>query len=153
MTFSPIKTAAFALSTLALLVSAPIAIAQDAKPADGASLTLTFTGITKPTGAIMGAVYDSEGGFNSGQAVRGVKIAVTGASVSETITGLKPGRYGVKVYHDVDGDGQMGMNPFGIPLEPYAASNNARGHMGPPSWADAAFEVTADGAVQTITID
>jgi uncharacterized protein (DUF2141 family) len=52
----------------------------------------------------------------------------------------------------VDGDGRMGTNPFGMPTEPYAASNNARGEMGPPAWSDAAFEVSGE-TIQTITID
>ena len=69
------------------------------------------------------------------------------------ITGLAPGRYAIKAFHDVDGDGRMGTNPFGMPTEPYAASNNARGNMGPPAWSDAAFEVPAGETAQSITID
>ena len=44
------------------------------------------------------------------------------------------------------------MNPFGMPTEAFAFSNNAPASMGPATWADAAFEVTAEGAEQTLTI-
>lgn len=157
MTSPRIKTAALFLSIASLQAAAftflPLnaARAQDAAPA--ASITVTFTGIQTPTGAIMAGVFDSEGAFSGGKPVQGVRIAVSGADASATITGLPPGRYAIKAYHDVDGDGRMNTNPFGIPLEPYAASNNAQGHMAPPAWADAVFEVTAGENAQSITID
>ena len=69
------------------------------------------------------------------------------------MTGLKPGRYAVRAFHDVDGDGKLSVNPFGAPTEPVAFSNNARPMMGPAAWTDAAFEVGPGGAVHLITID
>lgn len=101
----------------------------------------------------MVGIYDSEAAFAGGKPVEGFRLEVTGAEAAQTVTGLKPGVYAIKVFHDVDCDGRMGTNAFGVPLEPYAASNNAPSRMGPPAWADARFEVTAEGAVQTITID
>ena len=158
MTTSRIKTAAILLSIATLQAAAftftPLdtAWAQEAS-SEAASVTVTFTGIQTPTGAIMAGVYNSEGTFSGGAPVQGVRLDVTGGEVSTVISGLKPGRYAIKAYHDVDGDGRMGTNPFGMPTEPYAASNNARGNMGPPAWADAVFEVTAGETAQTITID
>ena len=46
----------------------------------------------------------------------------------------------------------MAVNPFGVPAEPYGFSRDAAGAMGPPVWADAAFEVTAGANTQTITL-
>jgi uncharacterized protein (DUF2141 family) len=145
-----IKTATVVASLFlaSWVVNAPAAVAQEAGP-----VTVSFSGITRPTGALMVGIYDSEAAFAGGNPVDGFKLDVTGPEASKTVTGLKPGVYAIKVFHDVDGDGRMGTNAFGIPLEPYAASNNAPSRMGPPAWADARFEVTADGAVQTITID
>ena len=57
----------------------------------------------------------------------------------------------MKAFHDVNGDGQMNTNPFGIPIEPYAFSNNAVGNMGPARWSAARFPVSGETA-QTITI-
>ena len=49
------------------------------------------------------------------------------------------------------GDGQMNRNPFGMPTEPYAFSNNAVGNMGPADWDRARFAVSGPTA-QTITL-
>ena len=154
MTSTRIKTAAILLSIATLQTVAFTALPLDAARAqDTASVAVTFSGIQTPSGAIMAGVYDSEAAFGGGAPVQGVRIDVSGGEAGAVISGLKPGRYAIKAYHDVDGDGRMNTNPFGMPTEPYAASNNARGNMGPPAWADAVFEVIAGENAQSITID
>jgi len=162
MTSSRMKTAALFLSIATLqslaLTALPmdVAIAREApaEAAGQASLTITFQGITQQTGELRGQLFANEAAYvgKGGQATASFALPVTGDSVSTTITGLQPGRYAIRVFHDVDGDGKMGANPFGIPTEPFAFSNNARGAFGPAPWSEAAFEVTGE-AVTVITID
>ncbi|WP_426041600.1 DUF2141 domain-containing protein [Brevundimonas sp. TWP2-3-4b1] len=140
-----IRTAAFAPFLLAttLLTAAP------ALASDPASLALTFdTGAN--TGAVMVALYD-ETGYAGGQPVRAARIDVAAGEHSVTFEGLPAGDYGVKAFHDLNGNGQMDTNPFGMPVEPYAFSNNAVGNMGPASWDRAKFSVSGV-ASQTISI-
>ena len=157
MTTFRIKTAAILLSIATLqaaaftLVPLDSAHAQDAA-SDSASVTVTFTGIQTPTGAIMAGVYDSEAAFSGGKPLQGVRIEVAGGEAAATLTGLAPGRYAIKAYHDIDGDGLMATNPFGMPTEPYAFSNNAKGQFGPAKWGGASFDVPAGGAAQTISL-
>ncbi|RZI54488.1 MAG: DUF2141 domain-containing protein [Pseudomonas sp.] len=54
---------------------------------------------------------------------------------------LPAGRYAAAAYLDLNGNQKLDRNPFGIPLEPFAISNDAVGQMGPPSFDAAAFEV------------
>ena len=138
------------------LVAASGARAQDtAAPVvapSAASLTVSFTGIEAKEGTLMMAVYN-EAGWSTGKPMRGEMVDGTKDQMTVDITGLSPGRYGVKVFHDVNGNGKMDANPFGMPTEPFAFSNDAHGERGPASWADASFDVPAKGhAVQTITI-
>ncbi|WP_428151061.1 DUF2141 domain-containing protein [Brevundimonas sp.] len=136
-----IRTALFAAA--ALLTAAP------AFASDPASVALTFdTGAS--TGAVMVALYD-EASYGGGQPIRAARIDVAAGEHSVTFEGLPAGDYGVKAFHDLNGDGRMNTNPFGMPVEPYAFSNNAVGNMGPASWDRAKFAV--DGATsQTISI-
>ena len=140
-----------ALTLPAVLLSSGPANAAPAP--ETARLTISFTGVSKPGGAIMAGVFDSREAFDGDKPVQGVRIPVTGPSASQTITGLKPGRYAIKAYHDVNGDGRMNTNPFGMPIEPYAASNNAPSRMAPPAWADAAIDLVAGDNAHTIRID
>ncbi len=130
-------------------VAAAFLFAASALAQTTAQLALTFDCGSKD-GNVMVAVYDSEQAFNGD----GAPVRALSARPGETvrIDGLKPGTYGVKSFHDLNGDGKMNTNPFGMPIEPFAFSNNARGHMGPPAWAAARFEVSASGAAQTIVL-
>lgn len=129
----------------AVTLSAPSALAQDG----GHVATLTFdTGAT--TGRVLVALYDSQAGYGSERPVARAAIDAS-APVVAVFRDLPAGDYAVKAFHDVDGDGEMDLNPFGIPVEPYAFSNNAVGNMGPASWERARFTVEADVA-QTIRL-
>lgn len=101
-------------------------------------------------GRVMIAVFSSEAAYNGqGAPVRAI-AATPGQPVQ--IEGLAPGRYAVKSFHDLNGNGKMDSNPFGMPTEPFAFSNNARGNMGPAPWSAAAFDVPAAGAAQTLVL-
>jgi uncharacterized protein (DUF2141 family) len=101
----------------------------------------------------MVALYDSEAAYAGGQPVQAVRIAAGAAALTTVFPGLKPGRYAIKAFHDLNGDGKLNTNPFGAPTEPFAFSNNAQANMGPASWADAAFTVAAGANAQTIVIE
>ena len=121
---------------------------------EAGSLTVTFKDIRTPKGAILAAVFDGEAAYRGqGAPVRTLMAPVTGERAETVLKGLPPGRYAISAFHDVDGDGKMKTNPFGIPLEPFAFSNGAQAQMGPPSWEAAAFVVAAGANAQTLSIE
>ena len=129
--------------------AAALALAFPAAAQDASRITLTFeTGAR--TGDVMVALFDSEAGYNSNRPVARTRVSASGSAVA-VFENLPAGDYAMKSFHDVDGDGEMDTNPFGMPTEPYAFSNNAVGNMGPASWSRARFEVSGDAA-QTISI-
>lgn len=138
-----IRIATLAAAALLALAAVP------AQAADDGAVTLTFeTGAH--TGKVMVALFNSEASYQSGQPVAAQQIDAAGPVVA-VFDHLPAGDYAVKAFHDVNGDGQMNTNPFGIPLEPYAFSNNAPANMGPASWARAHFTVSG-ATTQTISI-
>ena len=143
--------AAAALTLPILALPTPGAMAHASATAEAATLTISFTDIEAPKGRIMLALFEGAAGYNGGKPVHGAAIEVTGTTASTVITGLAPGQYGVKLFHDVNGNGQMDVNPFGMPTEPFAFSNSAKGNMGPATWEAAMFEVTPGANVQTIS--
>jgi uncharacterized protein (DUF2141 family) len=131
---------------LALALAA--ALLTQAGPADS-RVVLTFeTGAR--TGSVMVALYDSEAAWDGGAPVAAMAVPADGPAVAR-FDHLPAGDYAVKAFHDVDGDGEMDKNPFGLPTEPYAFSNNAVGNMGPARWDRARFPVSGETA-QTIVI-
>ncbi len=143
-----IRLASAATVAAALLLTAAPVLAQSA---NDSKVVLTFdTGAR--TGMVMIALFDSAAGFDgrNGQPVASTAVSASGRVVA-TFENLPAGDYAVKAFHDVNGDGEMNTNPFGMPIEPYAFSNNAVGNMGPARWTAARFAVAGETA-QTISI-
>jgi len=137
-----------AMAAAALLVSAPALAAG--RSSDDATITLTFD-TAAPTGRIMVVLFGSEAAY-AGQGAPVAQAMVDVAAGQHTATFTVPaGDYAVRSFHDVNGDGRMNANPFGMPTEPYAFSNNARGNMGPATWSQAHFAAEGDVA-QTISL-
>lgn len=131
--------------TLTLLSAAAIVALSGAAQAETetSQLTVTLTGLNPQTGSVMVGVYAGEDDFENGGGIAGATVEVSGTEATVTIEGLTPGAYGLKMYHDVNGNGEMDTNPFGMPTEPYAFSNNAKGRFGPAKWDKAQFELAA----------
>jgi len=144
---------AFQLSTLvaAALLSTCEAPAE-AAPADTASLTVTLTNIENATGTIRLGVFAGKEDYENGGGVTGANVSVDESTETVTIDGLTPGTYAIKLYHDVDDDGEMDTNPFGMPTEPFGFSNDARGRFGPAKWADAKFDLTSGENAHAIKV-
>ena len=51
-------------------------------------------------------------------------------------------------FYDKNGNGKLDTNFLGIPKEPTAMSNNAKGSFGPPKFKDAKFTLTANTTIQ-----
>lgn len=123
------------------------------QPAAATGLAIRFEGIDTPTGQIMLSVFDNAAAHDQGgKPVRVAIVPIEGAAATAVFKGLAPGDYAIKAFHDVDGDGKMATNPFGMPLEPFAFSNNAKAEGGPPRWEAARFTVAAGDNAVTITI-
>jgi len=93
--------------------------------------------------------------YNAEETYRKVIFKLERAEISDnkaqvTFEGLENGVYAFAVFHDKNGNGKMDFNFLGIPKEPVAASNNARGFFGPPDFEAAKFEVKNKDVLQRI---
>lgn len=144
--------AAASLGACASSAAAPALVAQEDGRADGlADLTIEVD-VDKLEGVLMLVLFDSEEAYDANKPVRAFKAAVEESPIVFSAEGLKPGTYAAKAFHDLDGDGELNTNAFGIPTEPYAFSNNAPARFGPASFGKAAFEVPAGSSVTTMSI-
>lgn len=134
-------------------LTAALALAIAASPAASAeTLNIDVTNIKSATGKVFVALFDANG-FSANKSLQGTVAEVSGDTVRVSFEGVAPGTYGIKLYHDVNGNGKLDRSLIGMPSEPYGFSNDAPARMGPPRWADAAFEHTGSEAVQTITLN
>ena len=138
---------------LALTLPAGAARAQNPAPTpETAALALSFPDLKTKTGPIMIVVFDSAQGWASGKPAHVAMASAADAEPAARIEGLKPGLYAARVFQDVNSDGKLGANPFGLPTEPYGFSNAAQANMGPPSFEEASFTLIAGDNAQIITL-
>jgi len=103
-------------------------------------------------GNLMLAVYDSAADFRQRAIVQQSQV-VAATQARFRFDQLPPGDYAIAVYQDVNGNGKLDTNMVGIPREPYAFSQAAKGLMGPPNWDQVKFTLPSDGATIHIRLE
>ncbi len=105
------------------------------------TLVISISGMTSDSGTIYIALAHDENSYASSrrEAVRAVKVPVRSGQALARFTGLTPGYYAVKCFHDINDNGKLDKNLVGIPAEPFGFSNNYRVRFGPPSWDKSRF--------------
>jgi uncharacterized protein (DUF2141 family) len=114
-----------------------------AMPNDGASLTVTISGVKSSDGYIWLTLGDDEQSFPRGR--RAIVVPAQSGSVAVTFRHLKPNRYFVLAYHDANDNGTMDRNSLGLPTEGGCFSNNV---IGFPSFKRTAIAVSNDIAIE-----
>jgi uncharacterized protein (DUF2141 family) len=119
----------------------PTGAAADMTRLDTGDLIVRVSGMESKRGAIQYALYDSPENFptREGRIAKGEVPVTSGGTI--VIKGLAPGYYAVAVYHDENLNGEFDQGVFGIPLETYGFSNDARGFFSAPDFDDAKFQV------------
>ncbi len=67
------------------------------------------------------------------------------------VDGLPKGTYSIRYYHDENSNDEMDSNKWGMPIEAYGYSNNAKGKFGPPSFDLTLFEMNSDLSLSLIS--
>ncbi len=120
---------------IGLLFGSTILLAQSS-----CELVVKVENIKKVKGSLKIALYDHEDHFLSKEIASGGKM-IESNEISFVFNGLGEGTYAISLFHDENDNDKLDSNFIGIPSEPYAFSNNAKGMFGPPSFEDCKFEV------------
>ena len=123
-----------------------------ASVASAGEVIVTIKDVRSADGMLYGQVVRGEAGFAEEDApVFSFTMEPAMPSTSFSVA-LSPGSYAIRVFHDLDGDGELGTTLLGIPSEPWATSNNAVGSFGPPKWNAVKFDVGDDAETQSINL-
>jgi uncharacterized protein (DUF2141 family) len=134
------------ITALALLLAAATAQADDAR------LVVNIKEVRDATGNLRVSLYSDPESFRKEErALKMVSLPAAKGEVRVSFDGLPPGRYALMAYHDENADGKLNLRLGMFPTEGYALSNNPR-VMGPPKFADSAFEVTAPETEATLVL-
>ena len=116
------------------------------------TLTIVVTDITASEGMIMVQVMSNEEEFKGTQSpIASIMQRARSGETTFSTSNLPAGDYAIRIMHDVNGNGELDSNFVGMPTEPWAMSNNAKGNFGPPKWSAVKFELKGP-ITQTINL-
>ncbi len=115
-------------------------------------VVVQVSGIKADTGEIGCALFGDAKGFPMERAnAKAVWQAASQEGVTCRFADVPPGRYGVAVSHDLNGNRKTDTRFFGIPTEDWGVSNNVRPRMRAPRFEEAAFAV-GEGEIVTVKV-
>ena len=140
MTIPKIFLLAMALTAVPLHAPVPGNLTQ-AQPSPENLIHVEIGGFRNDKGQLVCSIYSSADGFPKigDKAATIVKSPISNGDAVCVFPGLKPGTYAASVFHDENSNGKLDTNFMGMPREGVGASNNAKGHFGPPKFDAAAF--------------
>ncbi|WP_428228778.1 DUF2141 domain-containing protein [Flavobacterium sp.] len=115
--------------------------------AQNVNLTVSVSGVKNNTGVVKVGLYNSDETFLK-TTYKSMVSEIKNNQATVTFIGIPAGEYAISTYHDENKNGKLDKNAMGIPSEDYAASNNAKGFMGPPAYKDAKFVVNKDSKIE-----
>jgi uncharacterized protein (DUF2141 family) len=96
-------------------------------------------------GKIFVALYDEKD-----KMLKGISQVTDNEQVSTIFEDIPEGKYAVKVYQDLNNNGELDKNFIGIPKEPYGLSNNIRPKFAPPAFKDMLFDVKGEKIIEIL---
>jgi len=131
------------MNYFAACVALIFALLWHSHQAEAETLTVKLSGLHPGAGVVRVMLWKDGTGFPTqvDKAVAHKVLVVTGPELEFSFTGLARGTYAAGGYQDENNNGNMDRSLLGWPVEPTAASNGARGMLGPPSFSAAAFEL------------
>ena len=118
-------------------------------------IRVEIDGLHSDRGQVLCGLFSSAADFpkNPEKAVAHDKSNILNGHATCQFESIPSGTYAVAVFHDENSNGKLDTNILGIPREGVGASNNAKGHMGPPKFSAAAFLHSASRTVLKITLN
>lgn len=114
-------------------------------------LTVVIPNVSHREGTLHVGLANDNATF-SGESFKAQTVAVPASgAVTVAFDGLPEGKYAVRIFQDLNDNKKMDFNGQ-MPGEPFGFSNISM-LMGPPSYTDAAFDLSADKAIEVMMME
>ncbi|MCW5609284.1 MAG: DUF2141 domain-containing protein [Rubrivivax sp.] len=135
------------MNTRCLISAIALAATAGAAHAEGACADVEVHNVRPQQGQLMVAAYDAADRFGR-QPLASLRAPAGDAVTTLRLCGLAGSEVALTLFQDLDGDGRMGRNAFGMPTEPWGASGSP-GMLG-PKWEST--RVPLDGRVIVVKL-
>ena len=110
--------------------------------AQAATLAVTVKNIDPKGGTLRVSLYDEFTWFKSeDDPLMSENVPAAAPETLVTFKDVKPGVYGIKLFQDANDNGKFDQNFFGLPLERYGFSRDAKPFLSAPGFDKVKFTV------------
>lgn len=127
-----------------LLITVGLLFGLNTPKKDKVTITVTVDGLRNQNGYVAVALHDGESEFPDGEPYQAQYVEAGKGSVEVVFKDVPAGQYAIAVMHDENGNEDMDFNEYGMPLEGFGFSNEAKAEMGPPGFDEAMFKAEED---------
>jgi len=142
---------AFACLGLFCVLAAGLSAAPAQAQGSPASLVIHVANIDPKGGLIRLGLYDAAGyPDDKAEPVAAADVRAEPGETVVVLRDLKPGRYAIQAYQDVNANDKMDVTWFGYPLEPFGFSRDAKPRFGKPRFSQVEFALQSGENSQTL---
>jgi uncharacterized protein (DUF2141 family) len=123
-----------------------------ALPVQAATITVNVNKVKSAQGDIRASLCENEAAYIADKCIKDIVIKAQKGTNQLVFQNIAPGIYGIQLFHDKNGNGDMDFNFLGIPKEGYGLSNNIKPKLSAPPFKKIAFTVTDSNVVQSIDL-
>ena len=135
------------LTLLVCRAEAPPAAGGEDRASDG-EIRFQFVQL-KDRGVVRCALYATPDDYMK-KSFREAVGTVSGGRAVCVFSHIAAGTYSMAAFHDENNNDKLDTGIFGIPVEGFCTSNNAKGRLGPPKYKDAAFAFSGSALSQEL---
>lgn len=134
------------------IASTSILSTQTANAGYSGNLEIKLASLKNTKGQVCLSVFSGPKGFPSGGKGSNMKLSrcVPASSGSITFSNLPLGNYAIAAIHDINNEGRLTTNAFGVPTGGFGFSNNPPLRFGPASFSDSQIFVSGTKTVVQI---
>lgn len=132
----------------------PIAVLAQSTESQENVIRIDIDGLRSDRGQVLCELFSSAADFpkKPEKAMAHDESTILNGHAMCQFESIPSGTYAVSVFHDENSNGKLDTNFLGIPREGVGASNNAKGHLGPPKFSAAAFRHSGNRTALKITV-
>lgn len=134
------KTVSIFINTISAILFSTLIFSTQVNASD---LEFEIQGVNSSNGKLYIQLFKGEENYQQGNPASATVINAKEGSVTVLFNDIEEGEYVLRFFHDENDDGEMQKNLFGMPVEGYGFSNNAKPNYGPASYEDMKFLVLA----------
>lgn len=111
-----------------------------------AEIEFNISGVNDDSNKVYVQLFKGEENYKNGIAESATITKAESGKASIHFNNLGKGEYALRFFHDQNSNGKLETNLFGMPVEGFGFSNNAKPNFGPVSYSEIKFMISDDSS-------